>query len=185
MSLRLRWLVLSLWLGGVVSLAGAGTNLALTPVSLKDYDLVDQEGHRVFLVSEVMGNHAVVMNFLYTDCTTACPVSTTIMKAVYERLRSQEGVRLITITVNPAVDTPARLRQFAGKYGATGSQWVWLTGDRDQIDELLSSVHAYSAEVNEHPSLILIGDPKRQRWTPLYGFPSVSTVLDQIHRLQR
>jgi len=151
-------------------------------LELKDYPLVDQDGQRARLVSQVIGDRVVVMNFIFTDCTTACPVTTAIMKAVYQGLGTEDRVRLITVTANPAVDTPARLREYAERYGAVGKRWVWLSGDKEQVDELLLSVGAYSSEVSQHPSLILVGEAGGGGWTTFYGFPAAATLLEQVRR---
>ncbi len=61
---------------------------------------------------------------------------TSRMRAVEKRVRGQEDVRLISISVDPERDTPAALTAFANRYGAPTRQWTFLTGSPATIHEL-------------------------------------------------
>lgn len=55
-------------------------------VELRDLDVVDQRGRRLRFKTDVVGGRIVVMDFIYTTCTTVCPVSTTLLAHVHDRL---------------------------------------------------------------------------------------------------
>lgn len=67
-------------------------------------------------------------------------------------------------------DTPARLREFAGRFDA-GPGWTGLTGPTPQIDEVLRAFGAYAPNFENHPPLVWVGDPASGRWLRFYGFP--------------
>ncbi len=151
-----------------------------------DVTLVDHRGRQQRLRSTVMAERVVVMNFIFTDCAATCPVSTAIMKSVHERLSRADllgqEVVLISVSVNPTVDTPQRLRHFAKEHDALAADWYWLTGSQEHVDRLLLALHTYTAQAREHPNVILVGHGKAGPWTPLYGFPAVDSVVEQVYR---
>ena len=67
-------------------------------------------------------------------------------------------------------DTPARLKEYAARYGA-GPGWTWLTGPKPQVDEVLQVFGAYTPNFVEHPPLVMVGDAKTGKWIRFYGFP--------------
>jgi protein SCO1 len=77
-----------------------------------------------------------IADFIYTNCPAECPMMTSRMRAVEKRVRGQEDVRLISISVDPERDTPAALTAFANRYGAPTRQWTFLTGSPATIHEL-------------------------------------------------
>lgn len=161
----------------------AGSSLT-TDVTLLDVDLVNRLGRVERFRSEVIGDRIVVMNFIYTSCKTACPMSSAIFGLVQERLgpRLNEDVRLVSLSVDPVIDRPARLRAYAQRYQAGGG-WSWLTGDKPAVDRVLSGLGVETANVADHPSVVLVGDARTGRWVRLLGFPSPDEIVAQVDRL--
>jgi len=75
------------------------------------------------------------MTFLYTSCTTVCPVIMTrflgIQKAIGDRVG--KDVSFVAITVDPERDTPEALRRFAAKWKVVSPGWIFLTGRPEEI----------------------------------------------------
>lgn len=153
-------------------------------ITLFDLELVDQEGAPLKFKSEVIGDRLVVVDFIYTTCTTACPIQTAIFSHLQEALGSRLGteVFLVSLSVDPATDIPPRLKAYAEKHKAREG-WIWLTGRKPAVDEVLLGLRAYSSDLDEHPSMILIGDGKVGGWTRYYGFPHVEGLLAKIDEL--
>jgi protein SCO1/2 len=156
-----------------------------TEVKVPDVSLIDQEGRAVGVVSDVIGEKIVVMNFIYTSCKTACPMSSAIFGLVQERLGSRLGtdVRLVSLTVDPVTDSPARLKAFARKMEAREG-WQWLTGEKPAVDRVLEGLGVPTPDVADHPTVVLVGDGRTGRWMRLFGFPSPDEILAQVERLQ-
>lgn len=150
-------------------------------VVLRDVPLLDAGGRRVRLAQDVIGNRIAVVNFIYTACTTVCPVSSATFQLLQKRLASRLGkdVVLVSITVDPLRDTPPRLREYAGRYEA-GEGWVWLTGAKPDVDSVLKGLGAYAPRFEDHPAMVLIGDARGGPWTRFLGFPSVDELLARI-----
>lgn len=148
---------------------------------LDDTSLQDQDGREVRLKSDVLGPHVTVVNFIYTTCTTVCPVSSATMALLQQRLGARLGdqVQLVSITVDPLRDTPARLKAYSARHDA-GSHWLWLTGRKSNVDVVLKAFGAYTPNPEDHPAMTMIGDAGGRHWIRLYGFPSVDELLAQI-----
>lgn len=100
--------------------------------TLPDFRLVDQQG-QAFGGAELRG-YVWVAGFIFTRCPTICPAITTRMAKVQKRARGIEtGFRLVSFSVDPAHDTPARLDEFARRYKASPRMWKMLTGPLDQM----------------------------------------------------
>jgi protein SCO1/2 len=154
-------------------------------VVLRDTPLLDATGKRVQLAKDVIGARIAVVNFIYTSCTTVCPVSSASFQQLQQKLGPRLGkdVVLVSITVDPLRDTPQRLREYAGRYEAREG-WVWLTGAKPDVDSVLKGFGAYAARFEDHPAMVLVGDARGGPWTRFFGFPSVDELMARIETMQ-
>lgn len=74
-----------------------------------------------------------VANFFFTSCPSVCPKMTGNLLAVQEAFASDDGVVMLSYSVQPSVDTVEVLAAYARKHGIDGARWHLLTGDHDQI----------------------------------------------------
>lgn len=157
---------------------------AVVRLKFPDASLVDADGQRRALASDVLGDRLVVMNFVYTSCTTVCPVVSAVFARLQDRLGPRLGpeVRLVSLSVDPARDTPEVLKAYSARHGAR-PDWVWLTGRADAVDGVLKAAGTWTPNFADHPAVTLIGDAKSGEWTRLYGFPSADEILDRLAAL--
>ena len=155
-------------------------------VSLKDVTLVDQDGLPRRIASEVIGDRIVVVDFVYTTCTTVCPVVSAIFADVQKRLGPALGgeVALVSITVDPARDTPAALKAYGARHGAKPG-WTWLTGTPPNVNAVLKGFGAYVADPTQHPAMVMVGDGRSGAWTRYFGFPSATQIVARVEALRR
>jgi len=151
-------------------------------VDLRDNSLLTQDGTVVRLKTDVVGDRIVVIDFVYTTCTTVCPVLSAVFKQVQQGLDDAADVSLISISVDPLRDTPQRLKNYADDLGA-GDNWVWLTGEKTSVDDVLRGLGAYSPDFEDHPAIVLVGDPQRGTWKRFFGFPSPKKILAAVDEL--
>jgi protein SCO1/2 len=156
-----------------------------TEVDLLDKVLVDQNGDEMKFVSDVIGDRIVVMDFVYTSCTTVCPVISAVFGQVQDKLGEQLGdeVVLVSVSVDPVRDTPQRLKAYAAKHKAKPG-WIWLTGGKRTMDEVLDGLGAYTPNFENHPAMVLVGDGRTGEWSRFFGFPSPDRLVDQVNALQ-
>ncbi|MBK5103260.1 MAG: SCO family protein [Burkholderiales bacterium] len=154
-------------------------------IKVPDTVLTDQNGKSLRFRTEAMADRLVVINFVYTTCSTVCPVQSALFADVQKRLGERAGrdVALISVTVDPLRDTPARLKEFAAGYGA-GPGWSLYTGSSQAVDEVLKAFDAYTANFTEHPPAVLVGDPRSGEWVRFFGFPSTEQILGRLTELQ-
>lgn len=150
-------------------------------ISIPDVEVLDQEGRRVRFYTDLVKGKVVAINFIFTTCTTICPPLGAAYSKVQELMADRMGkeVHLISISVDPAVDNPARLKQWAGRFQARPG-WTLVTGERPAIDELLKGLGGFSARIEDHTPTILIGDEGRGVWTRAYGLAPPSKLVEAI-----
>jgi protein SCO1/2 len=156
-----------------------------TEVDLLDLVLMDQNGDEKKFVSDVIGDRIVVMDFVYTSCTTVCPVISAVFGQVQNKLGDQLGdeVVLVSVSVDPIRDTPRRLKAYAATHKAKPG-WIWLTGNKRTMDKVLDGLGAYSPNFEDHPAMVLVGDGQSGEWSRFFGFPSPDRLVDQVNALQ-
>lgn len=153
-------------------------------LKLADLELLDQDGRPVRFVSDMIGDRIVVMDFIYTTCTTVCPVLSAILSQVQDGLGDRLGteVVLLSLTVDPIRDNPQRLKAYAAKHGAQPG-WTWLTGPKSSMDQVLDGLGAYSPNFEEHPAMVVVGDGRTGQWSRFFGFPSAARIIEQVDAL--
>ena len=154
-------------------------------IDLRDRLLVDQDGQELMFVSDVIGDNIVVMDFVSTTCPTICPVLSALFTQVQGKLGDAVGdeVTLVSMSVDPVRDTPQRLKAYSAKHRA-GDGWLWLTGSKGEVDDVLIGLGAYTSNFEDHPSMVLIGDGRTGEWKRLFGFPNPDRVVQIVNDLR-
>jgi protein SCO1/2 len=129
--------VLAGWAVACGSSGGTGGGAAPQDYgALEDFTLTDQDG-RAFGSAQLRGKPWIA-NFVFTQCPGVCPTLTAAMRAIQTRLAERHAdVRLVTITVDPAHDTPEVLRGYAERYAADTRSWSFLTGERAVVHRVV------------------------------------------------
>ena len=135
-----------------------------------DVELVNQDGERVRFYSDLLKGKTVVINAFFTTCNTACPVMSRNMEKVQETLGERVGrdVFLVSISVDPLTDTPARLKEYAQKFHA-GKGWTFLTGKKENVDWALYKLGQYVENKDQHLNIWIIGNEATGLWKKAFG----------------
>jgi protein SCO1/2 len=131
--------------------------------TVPDFSLYDQAG-RVVQAHRFRGKQLMV-NFIYTRCpiATMCPASTAKMVSVQKLARS-EGVgnlELVSITMEPAYDTPGVLTEYAATHGIDTANFSLLTGPETAIKDLLTQfgvIAEFEGDIIKHTLTTLLID---------------------------
>jgi protein SCO1 len=118
--------------------ARSGFELLKAGESVPDSSFVDQDGKKRSFAS--FKGSPVVMTFIYTRCpmATFCPLMDrhfAAMQAVLKDNPEFSRVHLVTVSFDPAYDTPPVLKKHARELNADLTRWTFLTGDRDDVDQ--------------------------------------------------
>ena len=153
---------------------------ASTPVRIPDITVQDQNGKSLNFYTDLVKGKVVAINFVFTTCTTICPPLTATFRRVQQQLAEQNSsAQLISISVDPAIDTPERLRDFAAKFKAEPG-WAFVTGNTSDINSLLQQLGVAVTNKNDHTPMILIGNDQAGYWTRAYGLSSPTSLVKMI-----
>lgn len=160
--------------------SAAGAEL-FSDIDLRNETLTTQRGEQVRFVDDVIGDNIVVMDFVYTTCTTVCPVLTALFTQVQERLGPDLGndVVMVSMTVDAARDTPARLNAYATKHRVRDG-WTWLTGPKPTMDDVLTGLGAFTVNFEDHPAMVIVGDGRTGEWKRMFGFPNPDRIMKVV-----
>ena len=98
--------------------------------SIPNRVLIDQDGNNYSL--QKGSADVIVVAFIFTTCVDVCPVITSNLKSAESQLGDVD-YQFISITVDPATDTPEVLKEYVDDFGAT---WPHLTGDISDMEEI-------------------------------------------------
>ncbi|WP_375765777.1 SCO family protein [Archangium gephyra] len=191
MKTRLNGVALALLLAGSMAMAGAQRSAAelarsepARKLEIPDELLVDQDGRPVRLYSDLMKGRVVAVNFVFTTCSTICSP----MTAVFSRLQKELGERLgkdvylISISLDPAADTPERLARYAGKFDRREG-WTFVTGPSERVKRALTALGGAVATKESHTPVVLLGNEATGEWTRAYGLSAPSQLAEQLEAL--
>jgi cytochrome oxidase Cu insertion factor (SCO1/SenC/PrrC family) len=176
--------LLRLVLGGLLlAAAGAGAAPSGYTRSEASYEvpavtLTDTAGKAVPLASALTSDGPLLLQFLFTTCTTACPTLAATFRAVQDDL---PGARLVSVTIDPETDTPARLRQYAARFAA-GARWRFLTGRLADVVAVERAFDVDRGSKMRHPPVIFLRAGAAS-WVRLDGYPSAADLRAEVARL--
>jgi len=151
-----------------------------TALRIPDVSVLDQNGKALNFYTDLVRGKVVAINFVFTTCTTICPPLTATFRRVQQQLAEQNSsAQLISVSVDPAIDTPERLRDFAAKFKAEPG-WAFVTGNTSDISSLLQQLGVAVTNKNDHTPMILIGNDEAGYWTRAYGLSSPTSLVKLI-----
>ena len=99
---------------------------------VKDFSFLDQNGDRI--TNKNVEGKVYVAEFFFTTCPGICPKMNANLRPVYEKYKNEPGFLILSHTVNPSVDTVARLKVYADSLGVNDvNHWIFLTGKKDSL----------------------------------------------------
>jgi protein SCO1 len=139
---------------------------------------VRQQGGKVLnFDTAVDDNRPVLLNFVYTTCTGICLPMSQVFAATQERLGpAADQVQMISVSIDPAQDTPARLAEYAGRFAA-GPQWRFDTGSQEAIDAIQRAFNVYRPDKMSHTPVTFVRPVGARQWVRLDGFASPEQLL--------
>jgi protein SCO1 len=166
--------------------AEASTTVAgaeVETVDVPDLELIRADGARVRLRNELGCGKPVVLNFIFTSCTTICPVMTATFARVQEQLGAdRDQVRMISVSIDPEYDTPARLEAFAREHAA-GPEWHFLTGSQRDIEAVQKAFGAYRGSKFNHSAVTFLRGANEASWRKLTGLRSAGDLEAEVRRV--
>jgi protein SCO1 len=154
---------------------------SLVDYTVPNVKLVRDDGKAVFLSDELSDGRPVVLNFIYTSCTTVCPLTSQMTSELQTKLgAARDTVHLMSITIDPEHDTPARLRDYAIKFGA-GPQWQHYTGTLAASRTAQKAFDVYRGDKMDHAPATLVRTAPGAQWVRIDGFATADQLLAELH----
>jgi protein SCO1/2 len=145
--------------------------------------LVREDGSVVTLPRELDDGRPVVLNFIFTTCTTICPVLSQTFTQLQEKLGSELGkVHLVSISIDPEQDTPARLEEYARRFHA-GPAWRFYTGTTEASVAVQRAFEVYRGDKMNHTPVTFLRAAHGRRWVRVDGFASAEELARELRDL--
>jgi protein SCO1/2 len=155
----------------------SGARLMAPQPSIPDIALVDQSGQATTLSEAIGSDKPVLVNFIFTTCTTICPVMSAGMSQFLANLgEERDQVRLVSISIDPEADTPDKLRAYAARYHASPS-WRFLTGTPAAVEAAQRAFGSYRGGKNNHAPGTFVRSGVTAPWIALDGFSSAEALM--------
>src|SRR5262249_50648589 len=140
-------------------------------------------GKTVTLAEELNDDRPVIMNFIFTTCTAICPV----MSRVFSQFQSKLGddrdkVHMVSISIDPEQDTPARLAEYASKFAA-GPQWRSYTGTPEPRLATQRACDVYRGDKMSPPPVTRVRAAPGNPGVRIEGFPPSDELLHEFREL--
>lgn len=143
-----------------------------------DVPVTDQFGREHHFLTDLVRDRAVIINTMFTVCRGSCPGTSETLERMRLEMKKTFGDRisLISLSIDPVVDTPEALKSYADFYGAgkpadKGTPpWLFLTGTPENVEKLRRSLGFYDldkkidSDITRHASLLLFGNDRTDRW---------------------
>lgn len=145
--------------------------------------LVDMTGAEVPLASALNYEGPVLMQFIFTTCPTICPVMSATFSTAQDKFGADlDRLRMISISIDPEHDTPARLREYAQKFKAK-PQWQFLTGTLEDIVTVQKAFGVYRGNKMRHEPYTYLRASPHAPWVRLDGLMSASQLVAEYHKV--
>jgi cytochrome oxidase Cu insertion factor (SCO1/SenC/PrrC family) len=146
--------------------------------------LITQDDKTVHFYDDMLKGKVVLINFMFTHCTGVCSPMTANLAKVQSYLGERVGreVSILSISVDPANDTPATLKAYAAKHKA-GPGWYFLTGKKENVDWILYKLGGYVAEPGQHSSVLILGNEATGDWVKVHAMSSPSDIATAVVKL--
>jgi protein SCO1/2 len=140
-------------------------------------ELVRDDGKTVSLPAELDDGRPVVLNFIYTSCSTICPLSSQVFAQFQRALGAKhESVHLVSISTDPEQDSPARLQAYARQFHAERG-WDHYTGTMAASIAVQRAFRAYYGDKMSHAPVTLMRAAPGKPWVRLDGFATGRDLL--------
>jgi protein SCO1/2 len=140
--------------------------------------LVNQNGQQMRFYTDLLKGKVVIINSFFATCQGSCLPMSRNLEKVQEALGDRLGkeVYIISLSVDPGVDTPARLNAYAKQLNARPG-WYFLTGDKQNVDLVLKKLGQFVSDKQDHLNIFLIGNDRTGLWKKAFGLaPSTELV---------
>lgn len=146
-----------------------------------DVELINQNGEKMRFYSDLLQGKVVIINSFFATCQGSClPLNQNLAK-VQEVLGDRLGkdVYIVSISVDPTVDTPPNLKAYAKKLQARPG-WFFLTGPKENVDFALKKIGQFVDDKQDHLNIFIIGNERTGLWKKAFGLAKSEELVKVV-----
>lgn len=146
-----------------------------------DVLLVNQNGEKMRFYSDLLKGKTVIINSFFATCQGSCLPLMRNLQKVQEALGDRIGkdALVISISVDPAVDTPTALKAYANKLQAKPG-WYFLTGDKESVEFALKKLGQFVDNKQDHLNIFIIGNERTGLWKKAFGLAKSEDIVKVV-----
>lgn len=146
-----------------------------------DVILVNQDGQKMRFYSDLLQGKVVIINSFFGTCKGSCLPMNRNLEKVQEALGDRVGrdVYIVSISVDPTVDTPASLKEYAKKLNARPG-WYFLTGDEENVNFALKKLGQFVPDKQDHLNIVIIGNERTGLWKKAFGLAQADDLVKVV-----
>jgi protein SCO1 len=149
-----------------------------------DRILITQEGNPLRFYSDLLKDKTVLIQFMYTQCQEACPLTTKQLADTQPLLGQRLGkdILFLSLSVDPGKDTPALLQDYSRRFKA-GPGWLFLTGDKSNMDAITHQLGQVSPYIEGHLPIFILGNVRTGHWMKLQPYTTPTAIARELLEL--
>ncbi len=130
-----------------------------------DLKLVTNDGREVRFYSDLLKDKVVLIHFFYVNCKTIAARQSKVLSDLQPLLGDRLGkdIFMVSITVDPANDTPEKVREYARVF-VPRPGWTFVTGKKQNVDWINYRLGNYTENPEKHAALFLLGNLRTGHW---------------------
>lgn len=168
---------------GGISKPSPAANAEQTPAHkyFTDVLLTNQHGEKMRFYSDLLQGKVVIINSFFGTCKGTCLPMNHNLEKLQQALGDRVGkdVHIISISVDPAVDTPERLKEYAKGLQAKPG-WHFLTGNKQNVDFALGKIGHAVSNKEDHLNIIIIGNERTGLWKKAFGLAPANELVKVV-----
>ena len=135
-----------------------------------DTVLINQDGEKMRFYSDLLKGKTVIIDSFFATCQGSCLPMNRNLEKVQEALGDRLGkdAVILSISVDPTVDTPTSLKAYANKLNARPG-WYFMTGDKQNVDFALKKLGQFVDDKQDHLNIFIIGNERTGLWKKAFG----------------
>ncbi len=167
------------------ALSRSSYNRKLAVYEVPDVELIAEDNRAIRFERLLDTDRPVMLNFIFTTCTTICPVLSASFKQVQDLMGSEaKEVLMISITIDPEYDTPEKLADYAERFSA-GEQWTFLTGQIDDVVRVEKAFDIFRGSKTNHEPVTLIRSADKAGWVRIEGFANAEEIVAEYKKINQ
>lgn len=153
-------------------------------LSIPDVEILNQDGKKQRLFTDLVKGRKVVINFIYTTCTAYCPLTGDNFARLQALLGERLGkdVYLLSISTDPETDSPAKLKAWSERFRPKDG-WTFVTGETPAMQTLLRAFLGEGPRRGFHTPVAFVMDDKSGAWKRTSGLEQPAKLVEALDQL--